>query len=100
MTAKIFTHNVDGKVLLICSIFSFNEIDGKKKLIFFLNGLGFHAYETLKFVTACFFWDWNCSDSPFLEVCKLTDLMAAKVGRFTDLGAVLLEYYRAKSSNS
>ena len=30
---------------------------------------------------------------------KITDLMADKVGRFTDLGAVLLEYYRAKSSN-
>ena len=45
------------------------------------------------------FFIWNCSESPFLEVCKLTDLMAVKVGRFTDLGAVLVEYYRAKSSN-
>ena len=34
-----------------------------------------------------------------MEVCKLTDLMAVKVGRFTDLGAVLVEYYRVKSSN-
>ena len=32
-------------------------------------------------------------------MCKLTDLMAVKVGRFTDLGAVLVEYYRAESSN-
>ena len=45
-----------------------------------------------------FFFVWNCSESPFLEVCKLTDLMAVKVRRFTDLGAVLFEYYRAKSS--
>ena len=45
-----------------------------------------------------FIFVWNCSESPFLEVCKLTDLMAVKVGRLTDLGAVLVEYYRAKSS--
>ena len=29
----------------------------------------------------------------------LTDLIAAKVGRFTDLGVVLVEYYRVKSFN-
>ena len=46
-----------------------------------------------------FFFVSNLSESPFLEVCKLTDLMAVKVGRFTDLGAVLVEYYRAKSPN-
>ena len=45
------------------------------------------------------FYRWKCSKGPFLKVCKLTDLMAVKVGRFTDLGAVLVEYYRAKSSN-
>ena len=33
-----------------------------------------------------------------MVVCKLTDLMAVKVGKFTDLGAVLVEYYTAKSS--
>ena len=42
---------------------------------------------------------WNCSESPFLKVCKLTDFMAVKVRIFTDLEAVLFEYYRVKSSN-
>ena len=58
---------------------------------------GFYPYEMLKFVTA-FCFVWNCSESPFLEVCKLTDLTAVKVGRFTDLVAVLVEYYWAKSN--
>ena len=50
----------------------------------------------LKFVTACFYLFETVEKSPFLEVCKLTDLMAVKMGRFTDLGAVLVEWYRAK----
>ena len=58
---------------------------------------GFYPYEMQKFVTA-FCFVWNCSESPFLEVCKLTDLMAVKVGRFTDLRAILFEYCRIKSS--
>ena len=45
-----------------------------------------------------FIFVWICSESPFLEVCKLTDLMAVKVGRLTDLGAVLVEYCLTRSS--
>ena len=41
MTAKILTQNGHGKVLLICLIFSFNEIDEIKTFDFFLSGLGF-----------------------------------------------------------
>ena len=62
---------------------------------FVRNDLGFTL--TVCSVTAFNFF-WNCSESLFLEVCKLADLMVVKVGRFTDLGAVLVEYYRAKSN--
>ena len=99
MTAEILIQNDHGKVLLTCFIFSCNEIDEIKTFDFLSKWSGFYPYEMLKFVTACFFVVWNCWESPFLEVCKLTDLMAIKMGRFTNLGAVLVEYYRAKSSN-
>ena len=98
MIAYIFTHNDHGKVLLICLILSFNKIDGKKIFDFFLNDLGFTLTKRWNLSQRVFFV-WNCSDSPFLEVCKLTDLMAVKVRRFIDLGVVLVKYYRAKSSN-
>ena len=55
MTAKILTQNGHGKVLLICLIFSFNEIDEIKTFDFLSKWSGFYSYEMLKFVTACFF---------------------------------------------
>ena len=96
MTAEILTQYDHGKVLLICLIFSFNEINERKTFDFFSWWSGFYPNEMLKFVTACFFVVWNCWESPFLEMCKLTDLMAVKVGRFTYFVAVLVEWYRAK----
>ena len=83
---------------MIIEYFYSNVYDERKKCCFFSSWSRFYSNETLLFVTAVFFV-WNYSESPFLEVCKLTDLMAVKVGRFTDLGAVLVEYYRVKSSN-
>ena len=101
MPAEISTHNDHGKDLLKCLIFTINEIDEIKSFNFFVNILfdmiWVLPYEMLKFVTA-FCFVWNCSENPFLEVCKLTDLMAIKVGRFTDLVAVLVEYYWGKSN--
>ena len=71
--------------------------DEKKIWFFFRNGLGFILTKWYTSnLSQRFFFVWNCSESPFLEVCKLTNLMTVKVGRFTDLGAVLVEFYRAK----
>ena len=70
----------------------------KKIMFFFRFGLGFILTKCFN-LSQHFNFVSNFSESPFLEVCKLTDLMAVKVGRFTDLGTVLVENYRAKSSN-
>ena len=70
MTAKILTQNGHGKVLLICLIFSFNEIDEIKTFDFFLSGLGF-TFTICCNLSKRGFFVWNYSESPFLEVFKL-----------------------------
>ena len=83
---------------MIIKYFYSNVNDERKKCVFFRFGLGFILTKCFN-LSQQFFFVSNFSESPFLEVCKLADLMAVKVGRFTDLGAVLVENYRAKSSN-
>ena len=83
---------------MIIEYFYSNLNDERKKFgFYFRNGLGFIRTKWYN-LSQRFFFVWICSESPFLEVCKLTDLMAVKVGRFTDLGAVLVEYYWASSN--
>ena len=83
---------------MIIEYFYSNVNDERKKNgFYFRNGLGFILTKWYN-LSQRFFFVWICSESPFLEVCKLTDLMAVKVGRFTDLGAVLVEYYWASSN--
>ena len=84
---------------MIIEYYYSNVNDERKKIgFYFRNGLGFILMKWYN-LSQRFFFVWNCSEGQFLEVCKLTDLMAVKVGRFTDLVAVLVELYRAKSSN-